>query len=86
MLFRSQAALRRMDLHTGAQPVALCYRWQGSATYARLDTFCRGIAAGLAPLLDQGQALVLVGDGDIGGLVGIHAHSEGARFLSSHIA
>ena len=81
-----QAALRRMDLHTGAQPVALCYRWQGSATYARLDAFCRGIAAGLAPLLDQGLALVLVGDGDIGGLVGIHAHSEGARFLSSHIA
>ena len=81
-----QAALRRMDLHAGEQPVALCYRWQGSATYARLDAFCRGIAAGLAPLLDQGLALVLVGDGDIGGLVGIHAHSEGARFLSSHIA
>ena len=71
-----QAALRRMDLHTGAQPVALCYRWQGSAIYARLDAFCHGIAAGLAPLLDQGLALVLVGDGDIGGLVGIHAHSE----------
>ena len=71
-----QAALRRMDLLLSDQPVALCYRWQGSATYARLDAFCRGIAAGLAPLLDQGLALVLVGDGDIGGLVGIHAHSE----------
>ena len=71
-----RAALRRMDLHGGEQAVALCYRWAGSATYARLDTFCRGIAAGLAAVLDHGGPLVLVGDGDIGGLVGIHLHSE----------
>lgn len=71
-----RAALRRMDLHGGEQAVALCYRWQGSASYARLDTFCRGIAAGLSRILDQGLPLVLVGDGDVGGLVGIHAHSE----------
>jgi ethanolamine utilization protein EutA len=70
------AALRRMDLHTGERPVALCYRWDGSATYARLDAFCKGVVAGLAPLLDQGLPLVLVGDGDIGGLVGLHGHSE----------
>jgi len=71
-----RAALRRMDLLLSDQPVALCYRWQGSATYARLDAFCRGISAGLSQILDQGLPLVLVGDGDIGGLVGIHAHSE----------
>lgn len=70
------AALRRMDLLLSDQPVALCYRWQGSATYARLDAFCRGISAGLSRILDQGLPLVLVGDGDIGGLVGIHVHSE----------
>ncbi len=70
------AALRRMDLQHAQQPVALCYRWQGSASYARLDALCRGIALGLAPLLDAGLPLVLVGDGDIGGLVGIHLHSE----------
>ena len=70
------AALRGMDLQQGEQAVALCYRWQGSASYARLDAFCRGIAAGLAPLLARGLPMVLVGDGDIGGLVGIHAHSE----------
>ena len=69
-------ALRRMDLQHAEQPVALCYRWQGSASYARLDALCRGIALGLAPLLDRGVPLVLVGDGDIGGLVGIHLHSE----------
>jgi ethanolamine utilization protein EutA len=70
------AGLRRMDLHAGERPVALCYRWQGSATFARLDAFCRGVAAGFAPLLAAGHPLVLVGDGDIGGLVGIHLHSE----------
>ena len=71
-----QAALRRMDLHQGTQTVALCYRWQGSATFARLDAFCRGLSAGLAAVLAQGLPLVLVGEGDIGGLVGIHLHSE----------
>ena len=71
-----RAALRRLDLHEGEQPVALCYRWTGSATYARLDAFCRGVAAGLSTVLARGGPLVLVGDGDIGGLVGIHLHSE----------
>ena len=70
------AALRRLDLHEGTQAVALCYRWQGSASYARLDVFCRGLAQGLAAVLAQAGPLVLVGDGDIGGLVGMHLHSE----------
>lgn len=71
-----RAALHSMDLQHGECPVALCYRWQGSATHARLDAFSRGIAAGLAPLLARGWPLVLVGDGDVGGLVGIHAATE----------
>ena len=71
-----RTALRRMDLHGGEQPVALCYRWQGSASYARLDAFCRGVTEGLGAVRAHGGPLVLVGDGDIGGLVGIHAHSE----------
>jgi len=71
-----RAALRRFDLHEGGQAVALCYRWRGSATYARLDAFCRGATAGMAAQLAQGQPLVLVGDGDIGGLIGIHCHRE----------
>jgi ethanolamine utilization protein EutA len=71
-----RTALRRLDLESGDRAVALCYRWKGSATFARLDSFCRGIAAGLSEGLARGQPLVLVGDGDIGGLIGIHFGEE----------
>jgi ethanolamine utilization protein EutA len=71
-----EAALRRMDLQEGERSVALCYRWKKSATYARLDAFCRGIAAGLSKIIERGLPLVLVGDGDIGGLIGIHCMQE----------
>jgi ethanolamine utilization protein EutA len=71
-----RAALRRFDLQDGHQGVALCYRWQGSATFARLDAFCRGVAAGMEALLEHGLPLVLVGDGDVGGLVGMHCRQE----------
>jgi len=48
-----QTALRRLDLHEGEQAVALCYRWRKSATFARLDVFCRGVSAGLAKVLER---------------------------------
>jgi ethanolamine utilization protein EutA len=71
-----QTALRRLDLHEGEQAVALCYRWKKSATFTRLDVFCRGVAAGLAKVLERGLPLVLVGEGDVGGLIGIHCREE----------
>ncbi|MDQ6618922.1 MAG: ethanolamine ammonia-lyase reactivating factor EutA [Pseudomonadota bacterium] len=71
-----RTALRRLDLHEGRQAVALCYRWEGSATFGRLDAFCRGVIDGLARILERGLPLVLVGEGDIGGLIGIHCHEE----------
>ncbi|HYS83732.1 MAG TPA: ethanolamine ammonia-lyase reactivating factor EutA [Bradyrhizobium sp.] len=71
-----QTALRRLDLHEGERAVALCYRWRKSATFARLDVFCRGVAAGLAKPLERGLPLILVGDGDVGGLIGIHCLEE----------
>lgn len=71
-----RASLRKLDLGSGEQAVALCYRWDGSATFQRLDDFCAGVALGLKAILDQGHPLVLVGDSDVGGLVGIHAHEE----------
>jgi ethanolamine utilization protein EutA len=71
-----RGALRRLDLHEGGQAVALCYRWKESATFARMDAFCRGVASGLSNTLGRGHALILVGDGDIGGLIGIHCRQE----------
>ncbi|MBX9741079.1 MAG: ethanolamine ammonia-lyase reactivating factor EutA [Beijerinckiaceae bacterium] len=71
-----RTALRRLDLHEGEQAVALCYRWAGSATFRRLDDFVRGVREGLAASLSKNFPLILVGDGDIGGLVGIHCLEE----------
>lgn len=69
-------ALRHFDSMLSDQPVALCYRWEGSATFGRLDAFCRGVAAGMAECTGPGLPLVLVGEGDVGGLVGIHVKQE----------
>jgi len=71
-----KAALKRLDLDDGSQPVALYYRWDGSATYQRLDDFCRGVTAGLEAELDRGAPLILVADSDVGGLVGLHCHES----------
>jgi ethanolamine utilization protein EutA (predicted chaperonin) len=68
--------LRRLDLGDAETPVALFVPWRGSATFARLDAFCRGVAEGLAPILAQGHPLVLAGEGDVGGLIGIHLREE----------
>lgn len=69
-------ALRRLDLHEGDRPVAVCYRWRGSATFGRLDATVRGLMDGLSAVLAHGHPLVLVSDGDVGGLIGIHAREE----------
>ena len=72
----TQAMLKRLDLNGGEQPVAVFVPWQGSATFQRLDAFCRGVVEGLASVLANGHPLVLAGDGDVGGLLGIHLHEE----------
>jgi ethanolamine utilization protein EutA len=65
-----------LDLHNGRQPVAVAFHWQGSATFHRLQAFSKGVAAGLREILDRGHPLVLVNDGDIGGIVGLHFQEE----------
>ncbi|MFQ0815151.1 ethanolamine utilization protein EutA [Brucella anthropi] len=69
-------ALKRLDLEHGDSPVGVCYEWKGSASYRRLDGFCRGIIDGLSSVLGRGHPLVLVGEGDIGGLVGMHCKQD----------
>jgi ethanolamine utilization protein EutA len=71
-----RAMLKRLDLADGEQPVAVFVPWRGSATFQRLDAFCRGIVEGLAGIAARGHPIVLAGDGDVGGLLGIHLHEE----------
>ena len=71
-----RAALKRLDLGDGASPVALFVPWRGSATFRRLDDFCKGVADGMAAVLARGHPVVLAGDGDVGGLIGIHCCEE----------
>ena len=54
MPMRSRAAsrvLKRLDLDDGEQPVAVFVPWQGSATFERLDAFCRGVVEGHVSVL-----------------------------------
>jgi ethanolamine utilization protein EutA len=69
-------ALRRLDLLHGRQAVAVAFHWDGSATFSRLQAFSNGIAEGLKDILTKGHPLVLVNDGDIGGIVGLHFREE----------
>ena len=69
-------ALRRLDLLHGRQPVAVAFHWDGSATFHRLRAFCSGVAEGLQEIFAKGHPLVLVNDGDIGGIVGLHFQEE----------
>ncbi len=69
-------ALRRLDLVDDERPIALGLHWQGSATFARLDAFCTGVKDGIKATLAQGHPLILVNDGDIGGLLGLHFTDE----------
>ena len=71
-----RSALRRRELEAGESPVALFVPWRGSATFQQLDNLCRGILDGLAPILAHGHPIVLVGDSDVGGLIGIHFCEE----------
>jgi ethanolamine utilization protein EutA len=71
-----QKALLHLDLVESESPVAIFVPWAGSATFHRLDAFCRGVVEGLGGLLTRGLPVVLAGDGDVGGLLGIHFREE----------
>jgi ethanolamine utilization protein EutA len=68
--------LKRLDLDAADTPVAVFVPWRGSATFQRLHAFCQGLVDGLAAILADGHPLVLAGDGDVGGLTGIHLREE----------
>jgi ethanolamine utilization protein EutA len=71
-----RTALQQLDLTESESPVAVFAPWAGSATFHRLDAFCRGVIEGLGRLVTRGLPVVLAGDGDVGGLLGIHFREE----------
>jgi ethanolamine utilization protein EutA len=71
-----KTVLKRLDLAEADTAVAVFVPWRGSATFQRLDGFCQGVVDGLAGILADGHPLVLAGDGDVGGLMGIHLREE----------
>lgn len=71
-----RGALVRNGLADGTRPVAVALNWSGSATYHRLDGLSRGLVEGLAEILGAGHPLVLVADGDVGGLLGMHCREN----------
>src|SRR5262245_38840334 len=71
-----KGVLRRLDLGSGDTPVAVFVPWRGSATFQRLHGLCARAVDGRSDILARGHPLVLAGDGDVGGLLGIHLHEE----------
>jgi ethanolamine utilization protein EutA len=69
-------ALARFEHLDQAQPVAVFYRWTESATFRRLDMFCRGVADAFAERIAAGCPIVLIGNSDVGGLIGVHFREE----------
>ena len=69
-------SLTRLDLAHGHDPVALSFKWNGSATFRRLDDFCKGVHEGLREHLAKDHPLIMVNDSDIGGLLGLHLTEE----------
>ncbi len=71
-----EKARRHLDLHEVETALAIFVPWKGSATFQRLDAFCQGVAEGLGDLMARQLPIVLAGDGDVGGLLGIHFREE----------
>jgi len=71
-----EQSLRRMDFQDAQTQVALGYRFEGSATFQRLDAFCKGVHLGFKSLIDAGLPLVLIGEADCAGVIGIHFIEE----------
>jgi ethanolamine utilization protein EutA len=71
-----EQSLKRMDFQDAQTQVALCYRFEGSATFQRLDAFCKGVHLGFKSLIDAGLPLVLIGEADCAGVIGIHFLEE----------
>lgn len=73
---RIREARRRQSLENGEAAMALAVAWKGSATFRRLQDFCEGVIAAMSDTLAAGRPLVLVNQGDVGRLIGMHLKDE----------
>jgi ethanolamine utilization protein EutA len=71
-----RSALGRFDLEGAGTAVAIAFSWEGSATFSRLNSFCQAAVGGMHASLAADHPLILVCDGDIGGLLGVHIREE----------
>jgi ethanolamine utilization protein EutA len=69
------ADLERIRIKDSGGAAALALHWVGSATYRRLSALCDGLLRGMSTVLAAGHPLVVVSEGDIGGLIGMHLRS-----------
>jgi ethanolamine utilization protein EutA len=69
-------SLTRLDLAHARMPVAVSFKWGGSATFKRLDNFCQGVLDGMSQHRAKGHPMIMVNDSDIGGLLGLHLTEE----------
>lgn len=69
-------SLSRFSQADEPQMFALCYKWSESATFQRIDAFCRGVILAFEAQISRGDPLILIGDNDIGGLIGLHFVEE----------
>jgi ethanolamine utilization protein EutA len=68
--------LTGFDAADGEREVALALRWQGAPSYERIAAFAEGIRRGLAPLIDKGQPLFVMLDGDVAQTLGAILREE----------
>jgi ethanolamine utilization protein EutA len=67
-------ALRRFEV---VEPVAIGVRWTGPASFRRISAFCEGLLDGLTDYLAAGCPMIIVFDGDVGGVIGLHLRDAG---------
>jgi ethanolamine utilization protein EutA len=70
-----RAGIARMDLSPQAR-MAIAFEWKGAPEYRRLAALGRGIVRAVAPEGRRDAPLLLMIDGDVGGILGSLLHRE----------
>lgn len=69
-------ALTRVASDEASSSIAMAVRWEGSAEFARVDAFCRGLSSALSTMAKPPDPFVLICTEDIGGILGSYLENE----------